>query len=408
MEYLSVPIPDNQTIRKWAARACCFVVVCYVAWLVRIIWVPLGLALILAMVLDPIVDRMEARGWNRTWATAFIFGAFLLIAGGLLALSLPYLMAQGSQMQAQFQRYFPDGSPDGLARSLHKMNVPEGTANIAAKTMGSLEQEWARSTSSVVGYGILFASNLVWVVIIPIVAFYALRDFHLIMAKALLVVPFRNRSVVQTAVVEITAVFGKYLRGLAIVSALNGVATFLLLQALGVPSALLLGALAGLLYSVPYVGAVLTVALTAAVSFLGGGLNLMLAAVGASIFLHQILFDQIVTPRILGGHVGLHPILSIIALLVGNLLLGIVGMILAVPVAACIQIAVLAVLPKLAVPIDLPPPNVESEATLTVEDSESSAKKDASEHMREAVASAVDAIDGQAAPPEEPLNSPLH
>lgn len=80
----------------------------------------------------------------------------------------------------------------------------------------------------------------------------------------------------------------------------------------------------------------------------------MLGAVGASIVLHQIVFDQMISPRLLGKTVGLHPILSIVALLAGNLLLGIVGMILAVPVAACIQILVLALVPKLQVEIELP------------------------------------------------------
>jgi len=237
------------------------------------------------------------------------------------------------------------------------MKVPDGIAEIGARAFGSLQGGLQKSGSEFADYGMQFAGNLVWVVIIPIVAFYALRDFHVILAKALLVVPSRNRPLMQTAVTEITAIFGKYLRGLGIVSLMNGVATGLLLVVLRVPNAALLGIVAGLLYSVPYMGAILTVALTAAVAFIGGGLHLMLIAVGASMVLHQIVFDQIITPRILGGHVGLHPIASIFALLVGNLLLGIIGMVLAVPVAACIQIAVVAVLPKLAMEIDIASPS---------------------------------------------------
>ena len=174
----------------------------------------------------------------------------------------------------------------------------------------------------------------------------------------LLVVPARNRPQIQTAVSEVTIIFGKYLRGLGLVSVLNGIATCILLEVLRVPSAILLGMIAGVLYSVPYIGAILTVALTAAVAFIGGGMQPMLIAVGASVVLHQIIFDQIITPRILGSHVGLHPILSIIALLAGNLLLGIIGMILAVPIAACIQIAVLTVLPKLAFDVEISTPGL--------------------------------------------------
>ena len=146
--------------------------------------------------------------------------------------------------------------------------------------------------------------------------------------------------------------FAKYLRGLAILSLMNGAATCLLLWAIGVPSPFVVGIAAGILYTVPYIGAVITVVITAAAAFVGGGAPLMGEAIVASILLHQLVFDQVIAPRLLGGQVGLHPILSIIALLAGNLLLGIVGMILAVPVAACIQILVLALVPKLRIEVE--------------------------------------------------------
>ncbi len=246
-----------------------------------------------------------------------------------------------------------------------------------------------------------FASNFVGVIVIPIVAFYILRDFHVILAKGLLLVPGQHRPMVQTGVAEITAVFGRYLRGLAIVSLLNGAATALLLTALHVPSALLIGILAGILYGVPYVGAIITVGFTACVGFIGGGMHLMLVAVGASFLLHQIIFDQLVAPRILGQHVGLHPILSIVALLVGNALLGVVGMILAVPVAACIQLAIVHMVPKLAVEVQLPAVETAAQALQDAEDEaeaedDHAAKVDATHAMREAVAAAVADIDLQA------------
>src|SRR5579862_1202768 len=158
------------------------------------------------------------------------------------------------------------------------------------------------------------------------------------------------------------------------------------------PTALLLGIIAGLLYSVPYIGAVLTVAITAAVAFFGGGPHLMLIAVGVSIVLHQILFDQIISPRVLGAHVGLHPILSIIALLIGNLLLGIIGMILAVPVAGCIQIAVLAVLPKLAVDVEIP---AVSDRPVVTDPDDPSQEGDATEQMKQVVSSVVGDIEAE-------------
>jgi predicted PurR-regulated permease PerM len=397
---ISIPVPDAATARRAALKAAVVIAVCILVYLVRAILLPIALAFLLAMVLDPIVDRMERRGWSRARASAFIFGSFIVIVVGLCILSYPFIVSQFQSVQQGFDKYFPDTSRDGLIKSFQHLGLSKGLANDSVAALASAQVELRHSSISISTVGMSFASNLVWIVIVPIIAFYALRDFHVILAKGLLLVPSKWRNVVQVAVTEITAVFGKYLRGLAIVSVLNGVATAILLSALGVHGALLLGILAGLLYTVPYVGAVLTILITAAVVFVGGGLHLALIAVGLSVLLHQIIFDQIITPRILGGQVGLHPILSIIALLVGNLLLGIVGMILAVPVAACIQIAVLAMQPKLSKEIEIA--SIAGGPTDSVQSVEKETKDieeqiDAAHETRLAVTTAVESIEKEIA-----------
>ena len=353
MKTLSISVPELPVAKKLLLKFVGFLVVVYLCYLVRQIWLPLSLAFLLAMVLDPIVDRMEQRGWSRTWASAFIFGSFLIITIGLAVLASPFIANQVSTLHKGFEKYFPDSTHVGLLTSFRHMGLSPSLANAAASGIDDAKSSVQHSSSGITNFGMSMASNAIWIVIVPIVAFYALRDFHLILAKALLLVPARRRDLVQTAVSEITSIFGKYLRGLLIVSVLNGIATAALLSILRVPGALILGVIAGLLYSVPYVGALITIVITAAVAFVGGGPNLMFLSVGLSVILHQIIFDQIITPRILGNQVGLHPILSIIALMAGNLLLGIIGMILAVPVAACLQIAVLAMLPKLSQELEI-------------------------------------------------------
>ena len=83
MKTLNIPIPSGGAVRRALLGSAAFVLLAYVAYTVREIWLPLGLAFLVAMVLDPVVDRMERRGWSRTWASVFIFGSFLLIVGGL-------------------------------------------------------------------------------------------------------------------------------------------------------------------------------------------------------------------------------------------------------------------------------------------------------------------------------------
>ncbi len=402
MSTISIPWPSESEWRRLAWRAALVVLTIYVLYVVREIWLPLALAFLIAMVLDPVVDRMEQRGWSRGAATVFIFLSFILIVGGLIVLSAPVVIHQVEAMRSQFGRYFPDSSHQGLEQAFTRLNVPSGLVSVAVQAYEGLRSGLDRSSQWLVNNGMSFLSNLIWVVIVPIVAFYALRDFHLILGKALLLVPKRRRDLVETYVAEVTAVFARYLRGLAIVSAMNGAATWILLWLLGVPSALILGIMAGVLYTVPYIGALMTIVLTAAVAFVGVGLKTMMIAVALSVLLHQIVFDQIISPRILGGQVGLHPILAIVALLAGNLLLGIAGMVLAVPVAACIQIGVLALVPKLAVEIDFPKPEAGAEKSAAVLGEETKQKQLASDEnaeLHQSVAEAVSEVERQAQAP---------
>lgn len=368
----------------------------YVFYLVRNIWLPLAIAFLIAMVLDPVVDRMEKRGLSRLMATILIFAAFFTVVGAVLYLSVPAVIRQGQTLSAEFDRFLPDRSPKGIDRYLQENNVWPPARAILTKSAESMQYSLNRSFSWFSEHGIELVSNLIWLVIIPIVAFYALKDFHLILAKTLLLVPKEKRDSVRSTVSEVTAVFAKYIRGLALVSFLNGLTTWLVLLAFGMPGSLVVGLIAGLIYSVPYFGALVTVAMVAAISFLSGGFEYMVLVTGANIILHQIIFDNMVVPKVLGGHVGLHPIWAILALLIGNGLLGLVGMILAVPVAACIQMAVVALQPRLSYEIDLKAKEKDAAAQLTEQTKEEHLKISATEVLHQAVSEAVEDIEAQA------------
>jgi predicted PurR-regulated permease PerM len=398
MRQVLLPWPEKAQWQKWSLQLGAILILFYLIWVVRDLLLPLGLAFILATVLDPVVDRMEYRGWKRGPASLFIFISFILIAGGLVVLIMPSLVGQVTKMTDSFHQYFPDTSHSGLVKSFSKLKVSDTVAGLGVRAFEGVQNGILRSSTWLTGYGMSFVSNLIWVVIVPIIAFYGLRDYHLILGKLLLLVPRKRRDSVQVYVAEVSGVFARYLRGLIIVSSLNGLATYLLLLALHVPSALLLGAVAGVLYTVPYMGAILTVVFTGAAAFMGGGVQLMVIALVASTVLHQVVFDQIVAPRIIGGHVGLHPIISIVALLAGNLLLGVVGMILAVPTAACIQISVLALVPKLKAEINLSTETTrpaETSGQIAEETQELQEATDATTDLHTSVAQAVEDVETQ-------------
>jgi predicted PurR-regulated permease PerM len=200
-----------------------------------------------------------------------------------------------------------------------------------------------------------WAQNLIWFIVVPVLAFYTLNDFHRIYAKIVLLVAPRHRPFATNLIAEISAVFAKYLRGLALLCTMLGISIALLLWALHNPYWQLLGLLGGLLYAIPVVGSLFTLCLVVLVTLVTGSPQQALIAGGSLLLLTNGLFDQVITPRVLGRQVGLHPILTILALLIGYQVWNIPGMLVAVPLAACVQTVVVHLVPKLGAEMELRP-----------------------------------------------------
>jgi predicted PurR-regulated permease PerM len=110
--------------------------------------------------------------------------------------------------------------------------------------------------------------------------------------------------------------------------------------------ALTLAITAGLLYTIPYFGALVSTVLIGLVALATHGLTLALIVVLIMIFIHQVVFDNILAPRIIGGSVNLHPLLTLIALMSGGTLFGVGGTLLAVPIAAAFQVILIRLFPQ--------------------------------------------------------------
>jgi predicted PurR-regulated permease PerM len=332
----------------------------WIAYLVREIWIPLLIALLIAMVLDPLVDRMERYGYSRLKGAVIIYIAFFAVMGVTLAFAVPAMVTQTIQVTNSVGQYLPSDSDTSTKHSLKqllgKFHATPFVENLVLRASKQISQA-SESASAWVGKAAEnMVSNLLWLVIIPIVAFYALKDFHILYARLLMLIPREHRTFAQNITNEITAIFIRYLRGTLIVCALNAIVTAAALAAFGVPNFLGLGAISGVLYVVPYLGPIIIIATIAGACLISGTISLpmTLVIVISMIVLHSVIFDQIVTPRIVGKEVGLHPILSITALLMGGTLLGILGLILAVPIAATIQMIALTLFPRLSRPIEVP------------------------------------------------------
>ena len=199
-------------------------------------------------------------------------------------------------------------------------------------------------------------SWLLTVVLVPIITIYVLADMDRLRARLFFLMPDRVRGQALDTAAQIGSVFGNYVRGLVIVCSLYALASLvtLLVISLWFPAmrgyALLLGLVAGLLYAVPYVGALATVLMTAvAVLASGSGLGALVVTTIVLSVLNQG-FDNVIYPKVVGGEVGLHPLLAMFALILGGKMLGLWGMLLSVPAAASFQAVLFRLYPRLKAP----------------------------------------------------------
>ena len=300
---------------------------------------PFWIALAVAYFMDPFVDRLEERGIGRTLAIfALLVPAFIGISF-MLVLALPPLI----QQIVQFVRQVPaavdvaigylDLIPDALAspeelEELVRSNLPNllAPANALAQRVGS-------GAVGGVGYGVRVISLLV---LTPLAAFYALRDIDRLKETVGRHIPRESRAI--EILTDIDRMLGRYLRGQLIVCAVLGVMTWLGLWLLGVPYALLLGLLTGILNIVPIVGFWISFVPVILVSLTMPDPITSLIKVVVFYLVVQAVESYLISPRIVGDEIGLNPVVMILSIVVFSSLFGLVGVLLAVPIAGVLAL----------------------------------------------------------------------
>jgi predicted PurR-regulated permease PerM len=244
-------------------------------------------------------------------------------------------------------------------RKIGPITLPPSIDELTARYSGQVSSAFQQSASKIVAAVVGSVSSALSVVLVPIVTLTLLMDMTYLRRRTLFLLPEAQRERVARIAEDVGDVFSSYLRGMTRVClAYMGVCTVALLVAsFWFPSlrgyALLIGVVAGLLYAVPYVGLLGTLLLTAIVTLVSGaGTVALIVFLLIPIVLNQV-FDNIITPRIVGGGIGLHPLLAMLALLLGATLFGLWGMLLAIPIAGSLQVILFRLFPRLAEPTPL-------------------------------------------------------
>lgn len=321
----------------------------YVLVPIRIIFPPLVVALVVMYLLDPVVTQLQGRGVPRVWGAVLTYLVFLTAVGVALAYLIPVIT---HQVQA-----FVQGIPALLTRA------EEGFAafsrrlglHLSARDVLAAFEPGNGGAFNFLGRLTSFTAGVVRLAVVlvlgPLIAFYLLIDLPKLRRGAESLVPASRREEFRELGGRIGGTLGGFFRGQLLVALLMGLASMLGFWFVGLPFFALMGALTGLFALVPLIGTiivaipVLFVAATAGVSTSGvlhlhGGWILSIASVVVLVLVQQ-LDTRLLSRRLVKRDVRLHPVTVLLSLLVGGTLLGLWGMLLAVPTAAVLKVFVL-------------------------------------------------------------------
>lgn len=311
------------------------------------VFLQLFIAFALAYILNPAVKFLESKGIRRLYGIMIVFTLTVIICGGFTVFLVVSITGEVSNMQLNLpayvqhlyeitppaiKEYLGVETPDKLALRLSDLlQQARNSAPGLLKPLLALLQKALTST-----VGVLLA--LLGYLIIPVYLFYLLFDLPQLKNFIESYIPERFRPAYANKLAEVDAVLSGFIRGQLSVCAILALLYSAGLYVIGIDLAIAIGMLAGITFIIPYVGTIIGISLSVVMALLKFN-DLLHPLLCLGWFgLIQLLEGIIITPKIVGDTVGLHPLVAIVSLLIGGQLFGIAGMLLAVPVTAVLQV----------------------------------------------------------------------
>ena len=309
--------------------------------LLKPILAPFLVGALLAYLGDPLVDRLEARKLGRTSAVCVVFlGLSLMGLIGLL-IALPLLIDQfqllNVRLHSLVQWLQVNVLPELKARFGDGASLSQA-GQALGQNIGTAGDVILRLWSRIFGSSLAIVGWLSMLVLIPVVTFYLLRDWDILIAKIRDLLPRRVEGRAAIIARECDEILGAFIRGQLLVMAALAVIYTLGLWLVGLELALVLGLLAGLASIVPYMGFVVGIVAAVIAAWFQFHDIWVLLQVGVVFGIGQMLEGMVLTPLLVGDRIGLHPVAVIFALLAGGQLFGFVGILLALPTAAVVMV----------------------------------------------------------------------
>ncbi len=329
-------LPTGKQARYWGIVAAVFFLL---LWTLGSVLAPFIIGGAVAYVLDPVADRLERLGLSRTAATAVIavvavllFAAALLYLVPLLVKQTTALIDSAPALFNQLQNFLQDRFPKLMDETSPLRSSLAALGDTIQQRGGQLLRGLLTTASSVINVVILL-------VVVPVVAIYLLLDWDNMIARLDALLPRDHRHTIRAIMRDIDHTLAGFIRGQGTVCLILGTYYAAALVLVGLQFGLVVGALAGFLTFIPYVGAVIGAVLSiglALFQFWGEWWTIVLVAV---IFqAGQLIEGNVLTPKLVGSSVGLHPVWLLFALSAFGTVFGFVGLLVAVPVAAIIGV----------------------------------------------------------------------
>ena len=327
---------------QWTALA---LGVLWVIWLLAPILSPFVFAALLGWLGDPMVDRLERKGFKRNNAVILVFSAMTLV----LVIALIVLVPMLEQQIVYLVESLPNYRDWMVGTALPWVEQRTGLQILSWLDPGRLFQlirdHWESAggvAATVLGYvsrsGFALLGWIANIVLLPVLTFFFLRDWDLLVERVGSLVPRDHYDTVARLTRESDAVLGGFLRGQLLVMLILGVLYAVGLSLVGLNLGILIGVIAGLLTFVPYLGPAAIVVFGGTAALVQFGDWQHLAGVAVVLTVGQIIESYWLTPQLVGDRIGLHPMAVIFAVMAGGSLFGFLGMLLALPVAAVVNV----------------------------------------------------------------------
>lgn len=329
-------LPVKQQLTYWGIASLVFLAV---LWSLGQILAPFLVGGAIAYFMDPVADRLQRLGLSRVAATTVISLTALLVVVLLVLAVIPTLAEQMTALVEATPRIF-QRLQAVLTNQFPELLDENSVVRKTILSIGDNLRQWGTEAAKTVFTSALGVLNaLLFVVVVPVVAFYLLLDWDKMIARIDALLPRDHAPVVRDLAGRIDRVLAAFVRGQISVCIVLGVFYSATLMLAGLEFGLIVGAIAGAITFIPYVGALVGGALAIGLAlFQFWGDPLSIGIIAGIFAVGQFLEGNVITPRLVGNSVGLHPVWLLFALSAFGSAFGFVGMLVAVPVAAAIGV----------------------------------------------------------------------